>query len=48
MELYDTNKNGYIEAAEVASIMSDGYRAQNKVFNPNEQERAGGLKLLDS
>ena len=35
MELYDSNKDGYLEGNEIGLMMSDAYRAVNKSFNPN-------------
>lgn len=34
MELYDGNKDGYIETNEIANMLSDAYRGMNKGFNP--------------
>jgi len=35
MDLYDGNKDGYLEAAEVGLMISDAYRAMNRSFNPS-------------
>lgn len=34
MELYDGNKDGYIEPSEIGYMLSDAYRGMNKGFNP--------------
>ena len=34
MELYDGNKDGYIDQFEVGFMLSDAYRSMNKGFNP--------------
>ena len=37
MELYDTNKDGYLEPAEVANMLSDSQRAKNRAYNPSQE-----------
>mgnify|MGYP001810984755 CR=1 FL=1 len=32
MELYDSNKDGFIDSNDVASMLADAYRAMNKGF----------------
>lgn len=48
MELYDSNKDGYIESNEIAMMLSDAYRAMNKGFNPTSQDVANCQSILDS
>ncbi|CAD8064415.1 unnamed protein product [Paramecium primaurelia] len=47
MELYDSNKDGYIEQNEIAMMLSDAYRAMNKGFNPNSQDVSNCQAILD-
>ena len=35
MDLYDTNKDGYLDPADIAAILSDGQRAKNRSYNPS-------------
>lgn len=34
MELYDGNKDGYLDPNEIGFMLSDAYRSMNKGFNP--------------
>ncbi|CAK94890.1 unnamed protein product (macronuclear) [Paramecium tetraurelia] len=47
MELYDANKDGYIEQNEIAMMLSDAYRAMNKGFNPTSQDVSNCQAILD-
>ncbi|KAM3144417.1 hypothetical protein pb186bvf_003581 [Paramecium bursaria] len=47
MELYDSNKDGFIDSNDVASMLADAYRAMNKGFQPQGYDVASGMKILD-
>lgn len=47
MELYDANKDGYIEPSEIGMMLSDAYRGMNKGFNPTQADISSAQKILD-
>jgi hypothetical protein len=47
MELYDGNKDGYLEGSELGFIISDAYRAMNRSFNPSQAVIASAQKIAD-
>lgn len=47
MELYDGNKDGYLEQTEIGFMISDAYRAMNRSYNPTPNVVAGAQKIAD-
>lgn len=48
MELYDTDKSGFIRSSDIGCLITDSYRAQNRSFNPTQQDIEGGMKIFNS
>ena len=47
-EIYDVNKNGFIEQHEVIPIMIDTYKIMNKVFSPTPNDVRGYIEMMDT
>eukprot|EP01017_Pseudomicrothorax_dubius_P029787 TRINITY_DN3656_c0_g2_i1.p2 TRINITY_DN3656_c0_g2~~TRINITY_DN3656_c0_g2_i1.p2 ORF type:complete len:231 (+),score=57.77 TRINITY_DN3656_c0_g2_i1:100-792(+) len=46
-ETYDRDRNGFIDAYEIGSMMTDAYKTINKAFSPSKADVDSYIRVLD-